>query len=168
VTTRAEASVVAEVLLTAFRFEVSFTRVTGDGPQRLGDGGFQEVTGLDVEMEVKDYEEGGRNDGVIRRVGRAKYSPLVCKRGMFGPAGGDAVPELWQWFQDVVGGVRPVRRYDGTVVVQDQQGRPMAVWLFFAAVPAKLVGPQLNGRTGEIAVEELHLAHQGLRLEGTA
>ena len=68
----------------------------------------------------------------------------------------------------MVGGVRPVRRYDGTVVVQDQQRRPMAVWLFSAAVPAKLVGPQLNARTGEIAVEELHLAHQGLRLEGTA
>jgi phage tail-like protein len=168
VTSWAEASSVADVLVTAFRFEVSFTRVTGLGPQRLGDGGFQEVTGLDVEMDIKDYEEGGRNDGIVRRVGRAKYSPLVCKRGMFGPAGGDAVPELWQWFQDVVGGVRPVRRYDGAVVVQDQQGRAMAAWLFSAAVPAKLVGPQLNARTGEIAVEELHLAHQGLRLEGTA
>lgn len=158
----------ADVLLTAFRFEVILTRVAGSGPQRLGDGGFQEVSGLDVEMDIKDHEEGGRNDGVIRRVGRAKYSPLVCKRGMFGPAGGDAVPELWQWFQDVVAGVRPLRRYDGTVVVQDQRGRPAAAWLFSAALPVKLVGPQLNARTGEIAVEELHLAHQGLRLEGTA
>ncbi|SDS77521.1 conserved hypothetical phage tail region protein [Actinopolymorpha singaporensis] len=167
-TGRPDAFAVADVLLTAFRFEVSFTRVAGAGPQGLGNGGFQEVSGLDVEMDVKDYEEGGRNDGIIRRVGRAKYSPLVCKRGMFGPVGGNAVPELWQWFQDVVGGVRPVRRYDGTVVVQDQQGHQRAAWLFSAAVPAKLVGPQLNARTGEIAVEELHLAHQGLRLEGTA
>lgn len=158
---------VADVLLTAFRFEVTFRRVTGTGPTSLGDGGFQEVTGLDVEMDVKDYEEGGRNDAIVRRVGRAKFQPLVCKRGMFGPAGGDAVPELWQWFQDVVGGVRPVRRYDGTVLVQDQRRRTMAAWEFFAAVPAKLVGPQLNAKTGEIAIEELHLAHQGLRLEGT-
>lgn len=157
-----------DVALTAFRFAVTFNRVSGDGPQRLGDGGFQEVTGLDVEMDVKDYEEGGRNDGVVRRIGRAKYSPLVCKRGMFGPAGGDATPELWQWFQDIVAGTRPVRRYDGTVTVQDQQGRPMAAWRFLAAVPVKLVGPQLNGRTGEIAMEEMTLAHQGLRLEGTA
>jgi phage tail-like protein len=157
----------AGVLLTTFRFAVTFRRVSGSGPATLGDGGFQEVSGLDVEMDIKEYEEGGRNDGVIRRVGRAKFQPLVCKRGMFGPAGGEAVPELWQWFQDIVSGVRPVRRYDGTVAVQDQQGRQMAAWQFLAAVPAKLVGPQLNAKTGEIAIEELHLAHQGLRLEGT-
>lgn len=157
----------ADVLLTTFNFEVTFRRISGSGPTSLTGGGFQEVTGLDVEMDVKDYEEGGRNDGVIRRVGRARYQPLVCKRGMFGPAGGDAVPELWQWFQDVVAGVRPVRRYDGTVLVQDQLRHTMAAWEFVAAVPSKLVGPQLNARTGEVAIEELHLAHQGLRLEGT-
>ena len=157
----------ADLLLTAFRFEVRFTRVGPGEPRSLGDGGFQEVSGLDVEMDVKDYEEGGRNDGIIRRVGRARFQPLICKRGMFGPAGGEAVPELWQWFQDIVSGVRPVRRYDGTVLVQDQRGRTMAAWQFFAAVPAKIVGPQLNAKTGEIAIEELHLAHQGLRLEGT-
>jgi phage tail-like protein len=156
-----------DVLLTTFRFAVTLTRATGEGPRTLGDGGFQEVSGLDVEMEVKDYQEGGRNDAVVRRLGRAKFQPLVCKRGMFGPAGSDAQPELWQWFQDVVGGVRPVDRYDGSVVVQDQQGRPMATWEFFRAVPAKLVGPQLNAKTGEVAIEELHLAHEGLRLGGT-
>ncbi len=156
-----------DVLLTTFRFEVGFDRVTGQGPQRLGDGGFSEVSGLEVEMEVVDYEEGGRNDAVTRRIGRAKFQPLVCKRGMLGPAEGEAEPELWQWFQDVVSGVRPVRRYDGTVQVRDQAGSTMAVWRFARAVPTKIVGPTLNAKTGEVAVEELHLAHEGLTLEGT-
>jgi phage tail-like protein len=158
---------VTDVLLTTFRFTVTFDRVGGDGPQRLGDGGFQEVSGLDVEMDVADLNEGGRNDAITRRIGRAKFQPLVCKRGMFGPAQGDAEPELWQWFQDIVAGVRPVRRYDGTVTVQDQTGSPMAVWRFSRAVPSKLVGPSLNAKSGEIAIEELHLAHEGLHLEGT-
>jgi phage tail-like protein len=157
-----------DVLLTTFRFELEFTRVSGDGPESLGDGGFQEISGLEVEMEVKDLAVGGRNAGMVRRVGRAKYVPLVCRRGMFGPAAGDAEAELWQWLQDTVAGVRPVRRYDGSVTVQDQQGRPMAVWLFTRALPVKLIGPRLNAKTGEIAVEELHLAHEGLLLEGTA
>jgi phage tail-like protein len=157
----------SDVLLTTFRFEVTFDRVAGDGPVRLGDGGFQEVSGLEVEMDVVQLEEGGRNDGVVRRVGRAKYSTLVCKRGMVGPAGGDADPELWQWFQDVVAGVRPVRRYDGTVKVKDQAGTTMAAWRFRRALPAKIVGPTLNAKTGDIAIEELHLAHEGLVLEGT-
>jgi phage tail-like protein len=157
-----------ELLLTTFRFEVTLDRVSGgEGPQHLGDGGFQEVSGLDVEMDIAEYQEGGRNDGVTRRVGRAKYQPLVCKRGMFGPAGGDADQQLWQWFQDVVAGVRPVRRYNGTVKVQDQAGSTMAAWRFVRALPAKIVGPQLNAKTGEIAIEELHLHHEGLFLEGT-
>ncbi|MGY4765813.1 phage tail protein [Kribbella sp. CWNU-51] len=157
----------ADLLLTTFRFEVEFNRVTGDGPQSLGDGGFQEVNGLEIELDVKDLDVGGQNASVVRRVGRAKYSRLICKRGMFGPAGGDAVPELWQWFQDVVAGVRPVRRYDGTVIVQDQLRRPMASWQFFRALPVKIVGPQLNAKTGEVAIEELQIAHEGLLLAGT-
>lgn len=155
------------VLLTTFQFEVTFLRVAGDGPDSLGDGGFQEVTGLEVEMDIADYEEGGRNDAVIRRIGRAKFQPLVCKRGMFGPPGGQANSELWQWFQDIVAGVRPVRRYDGTVQVKDQARNTMAVWQFRRAVPMKIVGPQLNAKTGEVAIEELHLAHEGLILDGT-
>ena len=70
-------------------------------------------------------------------------------------------------FQDIVSGVRPVRRYDGSVRVQDQSGSTMAVWRFARAVPTKLVGPTLNAKTGDIAIEELHLAHEGLHLEGT-
>lgn len=156
------------MLLTTFRFEVTFDRATGTGPQNLGDGGFQEVSGLEVEMDVAEHAEGGRNDGTIRLLGRAKYQPLVCKRGMFGPPrGGQAEQELWQWLQDVVAGVRPVRRYNGTVRVQDQAGGTTAVWRFQRALPAKIVGPALNAKSGEIAVEELHLHHEGLFLEGT-
>jgi hypothetical protein len=29
----------------------------------------------------------------------------------------------------------------------------------------KLTGPALNAKTGEIAIEELHIAHEGLKLE---
>ena len=31
--------------------------------------------------------------------------------------------DLWQWFQDVVDGVRPIRRYDGIVEVLDERQR---------------------------------------------
>jgi phage tail-like protein len=139
----------------------------GGGPLPLFDGSFQEILGLESEMTVSDLEEGGRNDGTIRRVGRARYQPLVCKRGMFVQGDGNAEPGLWQWFQDVVSGVRPVRRYDGAVLVKNQAHETKAVWQFRRALPMKIVGPQLNAMTGEIAIEELHLAHEGLFLEGT-
>jgi phage tail-like protein len=165
--------------LQSFRFQVLLERSpalpgarpspAADDPatQRLGDGGFQECTGLDVEADLREYQEGGRNDRVVRRVGRVKLAPLVLKRGMFaaGEAGSGATPDLWLWFQGMVAGT-PVPRYDGTVEVRGPVGtQARATWRFSRGLPLKVVGPALNARTGEIAVEELHIAHERLWLE---
>jgi phage tail-like protein len=130
----------------------------------LGDGGFQECSGLEVEMDIQDYMEGGRNDGVIRRAGRAKYSPIVLKRGMFFAAGAGVNRELWNWIQGVVSGVRPIARYDGIIQVINVADDVAATWVFDRGLPAKIRGPELNAKTGEVAIEELHIAHEGLRL----
>jgi hypothetical protein len=66
-------------LLTTFRFEVSFDRASGDGPRGLDDGGFQEVSASKSKMDVAEYNEGGRNDGVIRRVGRCRSMTSSCR-----------------------------------------------------------------------------------------
>lgn len=136
-----------------------------DAQAALTDGGFQEVSGLEVEMDVQELREGGRNDGVIRRVGRGKYANLVLKRGMFFAEGGRVDPALWRWLQGILAGVRPVPRYDGTVQLLGGDGETvLASWTFARGLPAKVTGPQLNARTGEVAVEELHIAHEGLAL----
>jgi len=166
----------ADQLLRSFRFEVtlqrSATAVSGqprpDEPSgaALADGAFQECSGLEVEMDVQEYLEGGRNDGVIKRVGRAKYSPIILKRGMFySDSGGGANMALWNWLQSVVSGVRPVDRYDGIVTVMSTGLVPAATWTFDRGLPLKIRGPELNAKTGEVAIEELHIAHEGLRLE---
>jgi phage tail-like protein len=153
------------------------------GQLLVADGAFQECSGLDIEMDVQEYLEGGRNDGVIKRVGRAKYQQLVLKRGMFynvdpstdpanpQPKSKKVDPQLWKWFQDTVSGKRPVNRYDGIVEVlprlhdpKSKEELPVARWYFDRGLPAKIVGPQLNAKTGEVAIEELHIAHEGLRL----
>jgi phage tail-like protein len=164
-------------LLRAFRFEVRLLRspvaVEGSGAElsstlglagtALADGAFQECTGLDVELDVQELVEGGRNDGVIRRVGRAKYQPIVLKRGMF-YSGGAVNRDLWAWLQDIASGVLPVRRYDGIVEVMSVGDQVVARWLFQRGLPARVAGPQLNAKTGEVAIEELHIHHEGLRL----
>jgi phage tail-like protein len=130
----------------------------------LGDGAFQECGGLEVDMDVQEYLEGGRNDGVIRRTGRAKDQNIVLKRGMFFSSEDSGVNrELWNWLQDMVSGVR-VARYDGIVEVMSTGDTVVARWVFDRGLPVKVTGPQLNARTGEVAIEELHVAHEGLRL----
>ena len=131
----------------------------------LGDGGFQECSGLEIEMDVDTFKEGGRNDQQVQRLGRVTSPNLVLKRGLVYPKDGQANRELWTWLQEVAGGVRPARRYDGTVEVEGLEDEIVARWSFQRALPAKLVGPKLDAKSGEIAIEELHLAHEGLRME---
>ncbi|HEX8391837.1 MAG TPA: phage tail protein [Longimicrobium sp.] len=130
-----------------------------------GDGGFQECSGLDLEMDVQEINEGGRNDGVIRRFGRGKFSNLVLKRGMFYGADYQVNTAVWGWLQGILEGKRPFPRYDGTVqLLSADHSTPLATWTFIRGVPAKVTGPQLNAKTGDVAIEELHIAHEGLKL----
>lgn len=169
----------ADELLQTFRFRVSLTLSSSRGPdsqpsetnrpraggQWLADVAFQECSGLELETDVREYLEGGRNDGVVRRVGRVKLQPLVLKRGMV-VQGGKVRPELWAWIQDTVVGRLPIRRYDGLVeVTRPANGSPtVATWRFVRGLPLKVTGPSLNAKSGEIAIEELHIAHEGLHL----
>jgi len=138
-------------------------------PDQLGDGGFQECGGLELSADIHDYLEGGRNDGIIRRVGRVKLVPVVLKRGMLmATPGGYADIALWDWLHGMVRGGQPVPRYNGQVEVFDPaMRRVVARWSFYRGLPLKVTGPVLNAKTGEIAIEELQIAHEGLRLEAT-
>lgn len=165
----------ADQLLRSFRFQIrlrksaevqSGSQTRSDSPTgtELGDGAFQECSGLDIEMDVQEYLEGGRNDGVIKQVGRAKYSPIILKRGMFYPSSGKANRDLWSWIQGIAAGQRPVARYDGLIKVMSTGEEVSATWVFDRGLPTKIRGPELNAKTGEVAIEELHIAHEGLRL----
>ncbi len=160
-------------LVQTFRFLVRLTlsgsSSTPPAPTaQLSDGAFAECTGLDLEADVREYLEGGRNDGVVRRVGRVKLVPLVLKRGMFTTGEpGYANTALWDWLTGMVSGTLPVPRYDGVVEVYDTRGQTVvARWTFDRGLPSKVTGPNLNAKTGEIAVEELHIVHEGLRMAG--
>jgi phage tail-like protein len=155
----------ASRLMGSFNFRIALNRADGNTPA-LGDGGFQECSGLDIEMDVQELIEGGRNDSTVRMVGRGKFSPIVLKRGMLFPDGGKAYSELWGWLQSILAGVRPVARYNGVIdVLSGDGGNTIATWVFDRGLPSKIAGPQLNAKTGEIAIEELTIVHEGLRLK---
>lgn len=168
-------------LLSTFNFRVMLRESAGaesgasrtadapsfGGGSQLGEGAFAECSGLQIEMDVQALDEGGRNDGVIQQVGRGKYQPIVLKRGMF--IDGDGVNgAVWAWLMGILQGRRPVVRYDGVVEVLDRTGEPegrvLATWSFDRGLPSRVVGPQLDAKAGAIAMEELHIAHEGLRL----
>jgi len=154
-------------LAATFNFRVTLNRSAGDAgqPAQLGDGAFQECSGLQIEMDVQEWQVGGRNDGVARRIGRGKYTNIVLKRGLLYPTGGTVNNAMWAWMQAILTGVRPVTRYDGVIQVLSASGRDVvATWTFQRGLPQRLVGPTLNAKTGEVAIEELTIAHEGLKL----
>lgn len=161
-----------DTLLRAFRFKVQLKASPPGGHTgkdisagtELGDGAFQECTGLEIDMDIQEFYEGGRNDGVVRRAGRAKYQNVVLKRGMFYGAAGRVNRDLWLWLQGVASGERPITRYNGTIFVMSVANAVAATWTFDRGLPSKIRGPELNAKTGEVAIEELTIAHEGLRL----
>lgn len=117
---------------------------------------FSEVGGLQVELEVFDYAEGGNNGFVHRRPGRAKASNLTLKRGM------TRSQELMKWCLAVAAGT--IERRNLSVVLYDPAGKPLVRWDFKGAYPVKWSGPQLAADGKTAAIETLELAHEGITL----
>ena len=118
-------------------------------------GGFSEVSGLQVETEIKEYREGGLNEYMHRLAGPTRYpSNLILKRGLT-----DA-DTLIAWYQEVAPG--KINRCNGSIVLLDMAGQERWRWNFLQAYPVKWTGPSLRAGTSEVAVETLELAHNGI------
>jgi phage tail-like protein len=117
-------------------------------------GGFTEVSGLDREVTLEDFREGGVNDYTHKLAAVTKYPNLTLKRGL-----ADAT-ELWQWHQDVVNG--KIERRQISVVLIDFAGRDTWRWVIEKAYPVKWSGASLNSSANAVVVESVELAHHGI------
>jgi phage tail-like protein len=148
-----------------FRFQVSFTRANLPGAEAkptsdvpLCSGAFAECTGIEATMEPKVIKAGGANYGPAQRVGQVSFATVVLKRGM------TTTRDLWKWFQLVAGGSYSYR-LDARITLQSPSGQPVLTWVLERALPTKFKAADLNAKGSDIGIEELHLAHEGLRLE---
>lgn len=117
-------------------------------------GGFSEVTGLQAEVELFDYREGGVNEFMHRLAGPVKYpANLVLKHGLM-----DA-DRLWQWEQEMLQG--NIRRSNVSIILLDAAGKDKWRWDFKEACPVRWSGPDLRAGTAEVALETLELTHRG-------
>lgn len=149
-----------EYPLRGFRFQVDFkeqmlTNETEGGEVVLCSGAFSECSGLEVTMEPKIIREGGRNWGTLQRMGAVSFGTVVLKRGMTSTA------DLWAWFS-LVGEGAYAQRLNVTITQFDQSGRGVLSWTLLKAMPIKFKAPDLNASKNEVAIEELHLVHEGL------
>lgn len=148
--------------LHVFRFHVDFEEdpiaaTGGHARTPLCSGSFAECTGLEATMEPKVIKEGGRNYGAAQRSGPVTFATVILKRGM------TPTRDLWRWFELVSGG-KYAYRLAATINMYDVSGFAKVVWRLDKAMPIKFKAADLNAKGTEVGVEELHLAHEGLRL----
>lgn len=149
-----------EIPLMAFRFWVDFKEPSlfGGTPVDICGGAFAECTGLEATMEPMVIKEGGRNYGTVQRPGRVTFGTVVLKRGV------TRNRTLWQRFYQFVNGAYS-KRMEVTVTMFDAAGTATMAWVLADAQPVKFKAADFNAKSADIAIEELHLVHNGLRLE---
>jgi phage tail-like protein len=148
--------------LHVFRFQVDFREAplkggSSGGVVSLCGGAFSECTGLEATMEPKVIKEGGHNFGAHQRMGPVTFGTVVLKRGM------TSNRDLWRWFSLVGEGAYAIR-LTARVSMRDGEGKRVLAWELERAVPVKFKAADLNGKGTEVGIEELHIAHEGLKL----
>lgn len=124
--------------------------------------GFADVSGLNGELEVEEYREGGFNTAPRRFPRWGRYPNLVLRRGVTDST------LLWDWWDEVLNRsytLSPTKappRRNGIILLDDFAHQAVAGWFFLNALPERLIGPGLAARSNEIAIETLELSHEGL------
>ena len=145
----------------AFSFAVEIT-VEGVA-KMICDAAFAECDGLEMTMDVKTIREGGNNGAQIRLTGAMNYASLTLKRGM------TETFDLWKWVELMQ--TNPETRADAEVVIfsinkdEKDQKKVKARFQLSRCLPVKLKAPALNAKDGGVAIEELQLAYESLKLK---
>jgi phage tail-like protein len=131
----------------------------GTGDTESPQAGFQEVSGLGLEVNVAEYRVGNEKDNAPRKItGTYKVPDVTLKRGVIGSL------DLFEWLDQVRTGSQDALR---TVTVQLQSEDHSAVvqeWKLTNARPTKYTGPSLNAKGTDVAIEELVLACERIDL----
>jgi phage tail-like protein len=115
---------------------------------------FDEASGLEAEVEILEYQEGGNNQFTHKLPGRVKFPSVTLKRGV------TVSNELWDWF--VMGTYGKIERRNMSIVLYDQKGTTVRRWNLTNAYPKKWAGPSFKASDNSISIETLEFVHEGM------
>ncbi len=124
--------------------------------QRIGN--FNQCSGLTIETDILEYQEGGENSVVHKFIGQTRQSNIVLERGF------TTSKELWNWYRQIWEGSGRITRKNGSIVLLGQDSKQSVRWNFSRGWPCRWVGPALSSDGSSTAIEVLEIAHEGLKL----
>ncbi len=141
---------------------------------QVDEAGFQEVSGLSVEMETETYREGGQNLYAHKLPTGVKGGTLVLKRGYVSKE-----QPLYQWCAQVLTGglnapIKPATFNLQLLTAQDDEassagasGDILKSWTFLSAWPTKWEVSGFNSKENQVLLESLELSYNTVSITST-
>jgi len=141
---------------TQFNFLVDLGNGVTEGPAA----GFQEVSGIGMEVTVTEYRNGNsKENSVMKITGLNKSTDVTMKRGIIGSL------DLYQWLNQIRNGDQKALR---TVTIQlqnEDRTEIVQTWKLLRARIIKHTSGPFNAKGTDVAMEEIVLAYERLEME---
>src|SRR4051794_14949137 len=139
-----------------FNFLVDF----GDGNTEGAEAGFQEVSGVGMEVTVSEYRTGNsRENSVMKITGLNKATDVTLKRGVIGSL------SLYNWLHQIRNGDQNALRQVTIQLQNEDHTQVVMTWKLLRARIIKHTSGPFNAKGTDVAMEELVLAYERLEME---
>jgi len=139
-----------------FNFHVNL----GDGVTNTPQAGFQEVSGIGMEVSITEYRPGNYAfNNVIKTAGLNKATDVTMKRGVIGSL------DLYKWLDDVRNGANSGLRTVTVELKSEDRTQTVQTWRLINARIMKHTSGPFNAKGTDVAMEELTLSYERLEME---
>jgi len=139
-----------------FNFHVNL----GDGVTNTPQAGFQEISGIGMEVTITEYRPGNYAfNNVIKTAGLNKATDVTMKRGVIGAL------DLYKWLDDVRNGSNNGLRTVTIDLKSEDRSKTAQTWRLINARIMKHVSGPFNAKGTDVALEELTLSYERLEME---
>jgi len=139
-----------------FNFLVDLGDGVTDGPQA----GFQELTGIGMEVTVAEYRAGNMKENSVQKItGINKSTDVTMKRGVIGSL------DLYSWLDQIRNGDQKAFRTVTVKLQNEDHTQVVQTWKLLRARIIKHTSGPFNAKGTDVAMEELVLAYERLQME---
>lgn len=139
-----------------FNFLVDLGTGNTDGPEA----GFQEVSGIGMEVTVAEYRNGNEKENSVRKItGLNKATDVTMKRGVIGSL------NLYQWLDEIRNGDQNALRTVTISLQNEDHTQVVQKWKLLRARIIKHTSGPMNAKGTDVAMEELVVSYERLVME---
>jgi phage tail-like protein len=140
--------------------QLNFLVDLGNGDTEGPDAGFQEISGIGMEVTVAEYRTGNSRENSVKKVNiMNKATDVTLKRGVIGSLA------LYEWLHQIRNGDQNQRRTVTIKLQNEDHSQIVMTWILKEARPIKVTMGPLNAKGTDVAMEELVLSYERLEME---